>query len=254
MDTAPTIKIAPNNSAFHILAADIFMGAINRVAAQDGPIRVVLPTGSTPLGLYRELIANHVHRRDLWDRVHYVALDDYAGLPPDDRRLFSNWLDRDILGPLSIPSSHRTIFNSAAPDPSAECARMDALLDQGGIDIAVLGLGTNGHIGFNEPGSAFDAHTRLIHLSVDSLEANAAYWGGMDHVPHTAYTLGLGHIMQARETILLVQGTHKADILQRMLHDPVSPALPATALRRMRNVTIIADRAAMSAAEPFPRT
>ena len=254
MDTAPTIKIAPNNSAFHILAADIFMGAINRMAAQDGPIRVVLPTGSTPLGLYRELITHHAHRRDLWDRVHYVALDDYAGLAPDDRRLFSNWLDRDILGPLSIPPSHRTIFNSAAPDSSAECARMDALLDQGGIDIAVLGLGTNGHIGFNDPGSAFDAHTRLIHLSVDSLAANAAYWGGLDHVPHTAYTLGLGHIMQARETILLVQGSHKAGILQRTLHDPVSPALPATALRRMRNVTIIADQAAMSAAEPFPQT
>lgn len=253
MDTAPTLKTAPNNAAFHTLAADIFMGALNRAAAKNGPIRVVLPTGSTPLGLYRELIAHHAHRRDLWDRFHYLALDDYAGLPPDDRRLFSNWLARDILTPLSIPPTHRTIFNSAAPDPSAECARMDAQLDSNGIDIAVLGLGTNGHIGFNEPGSAFDARTRLIHLSADSLAANAAYWGGMDHVPPTAYTLGLGHIMRARETILLVQGPHKAEILHRMLHDPISTALPATALRQMYNVTIVADQAAMSATEPSPQ-
>ncbi len=253
MDTAPTLKTAPNNVAFHTLAADIFMGALNRAAAKNGPIRVVLPTGSTPLGLYRELIAHHAHRRDLWDWFHYVALDDYAGLAPDDRRLFSNWLARDILTPLSIPPTHRTIFNSAAPDPSAECARMDAQLDSNGIDIAVLGLGTNGHIGFNEPGSAFDARTRLIHLSADSLAANAAYWGGMDHVPPTAYTLGLGHIMRARETILLVQGPHKAEILHRMLYDPISTTLPATALRQMHNVTIVADQAAMSATEPSPQ-
>jgi glucosamine-6-phosphate deaminase len=161
--------------------------------------------------------------------------------------LFYGWLSREFMDRAGIPAQNRASFNSDAPDTGAEAARMEQWIAQNGpVDVAVLGLGMNGHIGFNEPGSAFDSRTRLVTLTDESIKSNAAYWGGADRVPRSAFTLGLGTLAHAKEIVLLVNGKHKAAILDRVLNGPVTPDVPATFLRTLKNVTIIADRDAMN--------
>ena len=238
-ETIPSIKIAENDAEFAALAAALLVEKLDGV---ENPL-LVLPTGNTPLGMYRALLDHYGGRRDLWARVRFLALDEYAGLRPGDERLFQGWLGRVFLDPVGIAPDRRMVFNSAAPDPAAETARMENWVKQNGpIDLAVLGLGGNGHIAFNEPGTPFEQPTHLVRLTPDSIAANAQYWGGADQVPGTAYTLGLGTIAGARQTILLVSGAHKAGILHRVLNGAITPDVPATFLRRQENVTIIADR------------
>jgi glucosamine-6-phosphate deaminase len=246
--TAPTLHIAQDDTDFAARAADLFIAALETClkGRKDGkgPL-VVLPTGNTPLGMYRELIARYGQRQDLWQNLRFLALDEYAGLEPDDARLFYGWVSRAFLDPAGVPPQNRLCFNSNAANPHDEIARVDQWLkDNGPIDIAVLGLGTNGHIAFNEPGSAFHQAAHAVTLTQDSITANAKYWGGENHVPKHAYTLGLGQLSAARQTILLVNGAHKATILKRVLHGDISTDVPATYLRQQAGVTILADRAA----------
>lgn len=234
----PQILIANDESAFAHLAADTFL---KMAAGQARPL-VTLPTGMTPLGLYQLLVSEHAARRDLWDQMRFIALDEYAGLPPDDERLFGNWLARTCLDPLHI--SNRLMFNSLA-DPDSEAVRVEAWLKQNGpLDIAVLGIGGNGHVAFNEPGTSFAQGTHAVTLTPDTISANARYWGGPDRVPRHGITLGLQNLAAARQTLLLVHGAAKADILKRALSGPVTTDVPASYLQTVPHVTVIADRAA----------
>jgi len=202
-----------------------------------------LPTGNTPLPLYEEL------RNTLTSaEFTYIALDEYLGLEKDDPRCFSNWLSREILDPFALPMKKRLLIDPSTNTPDTEAKRHEQnIIEHGGIDIAVLGLGHNGHIGFNEPGSAFSSPTRQIKLTERTRKANAAYWGGdIERVPHTAITLGLDILSAARQTILLVSGKDKADILQKSLEEPVTEDIPATYLQNMENVVVIADEDAAS--------
>ncbi len=238
-DTTPAIKIAEDDMEFANLAATVLVEKLDGI---ENPL-LVLPTGNTPLGMYRVLLDQYGDRRDLWDRVRFLALDEYIGLGPQDERLFQGWLGRVFLDPIGITADRRMVFDSNTADPAAEIARMEHWVKQNGpIDLAVLGLGGNGHIAFNEPGTSFDQPTHIISLTPDSIASNAQYWGGVDQVPKTAFTLGLGTIAGARQTILLVNGAHKAGILDRVLNGTITPDVPATYLRRQENVTIIADQ------------
>ncbi|MCB9995956.1 MAG: glucosamine-6-phosphate deaminase [Rhodospirillales bacterium] len=210
----------------------------------DEPL-VTLPTGSTPAGLYQVLLERYGDQSNIWEQIRYLALDEYIGLPEDDRRLFQNWLARDILDPAGVPARRRITFNSMADNPAQEADAMeDWIAENGPIDIAVLGLGGNGHIAFNEPGCSFDSAARVITLAPETRQANAAYWGGLEHVPEQAYTLGLKTLARAKQILLLVSGAHKADILDRTLNGPISQDVPASFLRTMPNVTVIMDDAA----------
>ncbi len=234
----PQIMIADDETAFAPLAADMFLKMATGLAR---PL-VTLPTGMTPLGLYQVLVSEHASRRDIWDQMRFIALDEYAGLPPGDERLFGNWLARACLDPLHIPN--RLMFNSLA-DPDSEAARIEAWLKQNGpLDIAVLGLGGNGHVAFNEPGTAFAQATHAVALTPDTISANARYWGGLERVPRQGMTLGLQNLAAARQTLLLVHGAAKADILKRALNGPVTTDVPASYLQTVPHVTVIADRAA----------
>lgn len=229
---------------FARVAAESFLGAL-KDCDTPSPL-VTLPTGHTPLGMYEELRTHHANNKALWNRIRYLALDEYADLKPDDPRLFQNWLDRELLTPLSINQDRRTGFRSDAADPEAETRRIEIWLDQNGpIDIAVLGLGTNGHIGFNEPGAVFNHVANLIALSSETRQANAAYWSGLDHVPEKAYTLGLKPILDARKIFLLVSGAHKSAILDKVMNGPITQDIPASMLRTVPNVTVIADKDAL---------
>lgn len=236
MPQALEVLVAQNEADFNQLAAQTFVHILEK---RPQPL-VTLPTGHTPQGFYQTLVRDHSHRRDLWDGLRFMALDEYCGLAAADERLFAAWLARLCLDPLQIKT--RWLFESAT-DPEAEAARMQSVLrQQGPLDVAVLGLGGNGHVAFNEPGTGLTAPVHAVTLTEATITANALYWGGADRVPRRGLTLGLGDLAQARSTILLVKGKTKASILQQALQGPVTAAMPASFVQTIKNVTIIADR------------
>lgn len=239
------IVVAQDYSDMSRRAAGMFLARLDGAAS---PL-AVLPTGNTPRGFYAELRKAHEAGRADFTRLRVAQLDEYAGIGENDRRTFYGWLRREFLDPVGIGGDAVIRFDPAAADPEAEAARVDAAVEAaGGIDIQVFGLGVNGHVGFNEPGSGVDAPTRLVELAPASVTSNAEYWGDEADVPRYAYTLGLGTLARARATLLLVSGLAKSDILDATLNGPVTPAVPATILRRFRNVTLITDRDALAAA------
>lgn len=205
---------------------------------------VVLPTGNTPVGLYRNLATNP--ERQFLGNARFIQLDEYQGISREDFRTLAGWFRRIFLQPMSIRTTALLSFDPSVPDPEEEAERMDAAVTKTGIDVCVLGLGQNGHLGFNEPGSDFKSRTRVVELSEESIKSNAAYWSNKDQVPHRAFTLGLGTLASSKHTLLLVSGAHKAEILTATLEGPQSPDIPATCLRSFHEVTVIADRDALS--------
>lgn len=220
---------------------------LRSVLAGIGNPTVVLPTGKTPIGLYRNLAADP--NRQFLGNARFVQLDEYQGIPREDSRTLSGWFRSAFLQPLSIPMTALLSFDPSVPDPDGEAARVDAAVTQAGIDVCVLGLGPNGHLGFNEPGSDFKSRTRVVELSEESIESNAAYWGDKGQVPRRAFTLGLGTLASSKHTLLLVSGAHKAGILAATLEGPQSTRVPATCLKSFRDVTVIADRSALPAGD-----
>ena len=222
------------------IAADIVVAQLK--AKPDSLL--VLPTGNTPVGLFRALVARHSKGEVSFGDARFVTLDEYAGIANNDpRRLFS-WLKRELFDPLGIAGDRIRTFDVETA-PEAEAGRVErAIADGGGIDLAVLGLGPNGHLGFNEPGSPPDSRTRLVELTPESIVSNAAYWGSEAAVPRQAFTLGLGTLHEARQCLLIVSGAAKAQILARALEGPVNPDIPASLLRRHSGATVVADRAA----------
>ena len=208
---------------------------------------IVLPTGNTPLGMYRELLKLALVDKVIFSGAGFIQLDEYASIDEDDWRSLAGWLRRSFLDDANISPGSVTNFRSSAPDGAMEASRMERAIGTAGeIDISVLGIGLNGHIGFNEPGSAADSPTRIVQLTPQSIRSNAEYWGSEAAVPRQAYTLGLGTLSRARRTLLLVSGAAKAQILHAAMEGSVTPQVPATFLRQLQNVTVIADREAVA--------
>jgi glucosamine-6-phosphate deaminase len=225
-------------------AASLFIGQ-----AKKRPDSVcVLPTGRTPEGLFRLLVDAH-HRNGVnFSRLRFVTLDEYAGIRRDDRRCLYQWLRRALFDPIGISMDQVAAFNPASVEPDAEAARIEmAIAAWGGIDLAIVGLGPNGHVGFNEPGSTADSRARQVALTEESIVSNARYWGSKQDVPRSAYTLGIATLREARSIILMASGIAKAAILARALEGPESPDIPASLLRSHVGFTVLADREALSA-------
>ncbi len=205
---------------------------------------MVFAAGTTPLGLFAELRSRVASGAIDLTGVRPVQLDEYVGLERGDPRSLWDWLSRELLVPCRVDISAAIRFELDA-DADEACAAVERQLDAaGGIDLAVLGIGPNGHVGFNEPPSLPDSVTRLVRLDEASIVANARYWGSVADVPPEAVTLGLDRLIGARETVLLVSGAHKREILARVLEESPSPEVPASFLREGR-LTVIADRAAL---------
>jgi glucosamine-6-phosphate deaminase len=171
-------------------------------------------------------------------------LDEYVGVPPNDRRSLGRWLDRSFVVPLGLAEGQVVWLDPLVADLDAECRRYDEAIHARGLDLAILGLGPNGHLGFNEPPSPADAPTRVVALTPESVRSNAAYWGSEADVPRRAMTAGMAVLLAARRIVLVVAGGHKRDILRSVLHGPASPAVPASFLQRHADAVVVTDAAA----------
>jgi glucosamine-6-phosphate deaminase len=202
--------------------------------------------GETPLGLYAGLARRRAEGQLDTARLRLVQLDAYLGIDAGDPRSLGSWLIRAVAAPLGIPDARLIRLPGDSPDPAATCRAYDAAVaEAGGLDVAVLGLGPNGHLGFNEPPSDAGAPTRIVELSEASIASNARYWGGRLDVPRQALTAGMPILLAARHPLLVVSGATKRDILRRVLKGPVGPMVPATYLREVAASVVIADRAAL---------
>jgi glucosamine-6-phosphate deaminase len=206
-----------------------------------------LATGSTPLGIYRQLI--EWHRKgdlDFSDCVS-INLDEYKDLPPEHPQSYFYFMRQNLFKHINIKPENSYLPDSMAEDAQRECARYDAVIEQsGGIDLQLLGLGHNGHIGFNEPGRFFEKGTHVVTLADSTIEANKRFFESIDDVPRQAITMGIRCIMQARRIVVAVSGEAKAEAVKACFQGPVTPEVPGSILQLHDNVTLVGDEEALS--------
>jgi glucosamine-6-phosphate deaminase len=206
-----------------------------------------LATGSTPIGTYGQL-AEWYRKGDLdFQKVRSFNLDEYVGLPRTSDQSYRYFMHRYLFDLVNINEENTHFLNGMEPDGETECRRYDeAILASGGIDLQLLGLGHDGHIGFNEPGAAFEKGTHCVTLKEETILANSRFFGSRESVPKQAYTMGIKSIMQARKILIIVSGADKADIAARAFTGPVRPDVPASILQLHNDVVVVGDEAALS--------
>lgn len=222
-----------------VATADRFEGAA------DGRLqRIGLATGSSPLPLYDELIARH-RRTGYLAAVEFFQLDEYVGLGGDDPNSYRQFLLEHVLGPLGLPAERLHAIDGAAADPFDEADRYEAeLVAAGGVELQVLGLGSDGHIGFNEPGSSLGSLTRVKTLTATTRSDNARFFAAPEDVPHHVITQGVGTILRAGEIIVIATGAGKADAVAATVEGPLTSSVPGSALQLHPRVQIHLDEPA----------
>lgn len=216
-------------------AAQLFLDVIRRK-----PNAVLgLPTGRTPIGMYERVIAECSREYRCFSGVTTFNLDEYVGIPGDHPGSYCTFMKQQLFEHVDIDRRNTHIPNGTAPDLAAECARYEAAIrTAGGLDVTFLGLGANGHIAFNEPGTPFDARTRIVTLTESTRTANAAVFGA--DVPTHAITMGIGTILESRSIVLLASGSNKRAAIERLRSGEVTEEFPASALWRHADVTVLA--------------
>ena len=236
---APGVLVVSEPRRVGLVGAEL---VANRLRARPD-VRVLLPTGHTPLGMYAALRA-HAARGALPARgATTFQLDEYLGLGPGDRWSFAATLERELAG---VAFGRRHVLDGAAEDVESEAARYQALLDERQIDLAVVGIGRDGHVAFNEPGASAREGVHRVMLDPSTIEAAADDFGGPEHVPREAITVGLSTLRAAREVVVLAAGEAKAAPLRAMLEGPPDPEVPASLLRDHPALTVVCDEAAAS--------
>ena len=207
-----------------------------------------LATGSSPEGMYAQLV-DWYNKGDLdFAKVKSVNLDEYRGLSRENEQSYYYFMHKHLFDKVNIDVNNTYLPNGLAEDPEEECRRYDALIGSlGGVDLQLLGMGHNGHIGFNEPGDHYDKGTHCVDLQPSTIEANKRFFASEDEVPRQAYTMGIGTIMKAKKILVIVSGAAKAKILKEALYGPITPLVPASVLQMHSDVIVIADEAALSA-------
>lgn len=206
-----------------------------------------LATGSTPIGTYRQLVEWY-KKGDLdFSKVTSVNLDEYKGLSGDNDQSYRYFMNTNLFDHVNIDKSKTFVPNGLEEDSEKACAEYNEIIKRvGGIDMQLLGIGGNGHIGFNEPGEAFEQETHCIDLTESTIQANARFFESMDDVPKQAYTMGIKNIMSAKKILLIATGENKAEALYQSLYGKITPNVPASILQLHNDVTVVADEAALS--------
>ncbi|MGF1568256.1 MAG: glucosamine-6-phosphate deaminase [Nodosilinea sp.] len=216
----------------------------NHTPTAQRPLVLGLPTGETPIGLYRHLVKAYRARQVSFRHVITFNLDEYVGLPPNHPASYHAYMARHFFAHVDIPPAQVYMLNGQAADLALECDRFEAALQAvGGLDLCLGGVGRNGHVGFNEPGSWLGSRTRLVSLAESTRLANARFFTqGLPAVPTAALTLGLGPILAARTVMILAQGSSKAEAIRHVLEAEVDPAWPISALQKHPQAIFVCDQ------------
>lgn len=229
---------------------DLSRKAANLISAQIimKPDAVLgLATGSTPVGAYRQMIQWHEQGDLDFSSIRSVNLDEYKGLSGEHDQSYRYFMNHNLFDHVNIDKGQTNVPNGLAEDPEAECARYDGVIkEMGGIDLQLLGIGGNGHIGFNEPSDVFEKGTHVVTLTEETRQSNARFFSSIDEVPTHALTMGIGGIMSAKKILLLASGEAKAQAVYDSCFGPVTPRVPASILQLHKDVVVIADEAALT--------
>ena len=206
-----------------------------------------LATGSTPVGAYKQLVEWY-NKGDLdFANVTSVNLDEYKGLSPENDQSYRYFMNTNLFNHVNINKERTFVPNGLEPDSEKACREYDAVVEAtGGVDLQLLGIGHNGHIGFNEPAKEFCKNTQCVDLTESTIEANKRFFEKEEDVPRQAYTMGIGTIMRAKKILLVASGEGKADIIAKAFTGPITPEVPASILQLHNDVTVVCDKAAMS--------
>ncbi|MEJ7814290.1 MAG: glucosamine-6-phosphate deaminase [Rubrobacter sp.] len=236
-------RVFPDYDAMSAAAADVVAQRL-----EERPSAVfMLPTGITPLGMYRRLVEMHSSQGLSFAEATFFNLDEYLGLAPDHAASYHVYMKENLYGLIDAEAARVFVPDGTASDPEAECERYEAAIaEAGGIDVCVLGIGRNGHIGFNEPGAPFDSRTRVVQLSESTRKVNAGDFEA-DRAPERAITVGMATIFESREVLLLASGTNKAGAIAAAVEGEASESVPASMLKRHPNARLFLDKDAASA-------
>jgi glucosamine-6-phosphate deaminase len=235
-------RVFPDYESMSAAAAD----AVARRLEENPSTVLMLPTGITPLGMYRRLVEMDRAGEVSFERATFFNLDEYLGLMPDHPASYHVYMKEHFYGLIDADPARVFVPDGAAPDPEAECERYEeSIREAGGIDVCVLGIGRNGHIGFNEPGAPFDSRTRVVRLSESTRKVNAADFEA-NRAPERAITAGMATIFESREVLLLASGTNKAGAVAAAVEGELSESMPASMLGRHPNAVLFLDEEAAS--------
>lgn len=229
---------------------DMSRKAANIIAAQIimKPDCVLgLATGSTPIGTYARLVSRYQEGDLDFSQVTSVNLDEYKGLSKDNDQSYYYFMNDHLFSKVNIDTKRTFLPDGTEPDSGKACTEYNRIIaDVGGVDLQLLGLGHNGHIGFNEPGTTFEAQTHCVDLTESTIQANKRFFASIEDVPRQAYTMGIGTIMLAKKVLVVISGADKAAIVKKAFFGAITPEVPASVLQLHRDVIVVADEAALS--------
>jgi glucosamine-6-phosphate deaminase len=225
-------------------AADLFATTISEKLPE--PATILFATGSTPLPMYKELVRRHKENGFSFKDVHAFMLDEYIGLPMGHPACFRTFINEHLYRHVDLKQESQHYYFGPPEDHMQTCFRYEQeLAEAGGVDLALLGIGRNGHIAFNEPGTRADSRTRMIRLSESTRQANARFFSSLDEVPTQALSLGIGNIMESKAILLIAAGQSKSAVLKAALTGPITDQLPASYLQTFKGkLTVVADKQA----------
>ena len=200
-----------------------------------------LATGTTPLGLYREMIKDHKENGTSYSEIKTVNLDEYVGLDITNSQSYAYFMRENLFRHIDIKAENTFIENGKAIDKQKECERYDGLLAELKQDIQLLGIGSNGHIAFNEPNTSFSSTTHIVNLTENTINDNSRLFKSINDVPHQAFTMGIKNIMNAKKILILASGENKSNAVYQMIYGDVNEKVPATILRTHPDCTLIVD-------------
>jgi glucosamine-6-phosphate deaminase len=240
--SGPRIEIFPNDRAAALALARRIAEAI----ARNPAVVLGLPTGRTPIALYEELASLSAHGRADFSQVTTFNLDEFVGIPASHPGSYRSFMESHLFARVNIDRSRVHFLNGAATDLAEECERYEqAIAAAGGIDLQIVGLGTNGHIGFNEPARELEARTHRVTLKPETRKSNAALFGGnLEDVPREALSMGMATILHARSIVLLATGRAKAACVDRVVNGPLTTEVPASFLQLHHDVDVLLDEPA----------
>ena len=231
-------------------AQDMGRRAADRIASfvQSDPACVLgLATGTTPIGLYADLVADCKTGKLSFADVTTFNLDEYRGLAPEHDQSYRYFMKKHLFDHVDIDQARTHVPEGSNPDAEAVCAAYEQAIEEaGGIDLQLLGLGPNGHIGFNEPEDTFPKATHCVDLTESTIQANSRLFDSIDDVPRQAFTMGIGTIMAAKTVLVMANGEVKAQAVHDMIYGPITPSCQASILQLHPNVVVVADEAALS--------